>query len=127
MPKWLVIGAIAAVILLVCDELAQRALARAGAMTAANAAEPLPPPAARAAAPAAPGAARPVVITASEPVWLQVYEKGGKQFIRACSTRAEFTPSRQRRPRRCSRPRKPEALRITVGNATRRPSARPAR
>src|SRR5687768_9445837 len=84
MPKWLVFGAIAAVLLLVLvmtwlnersvqgtdEELADSPIAAASEPSG-----PAPAPAA-----ATPAAAGPVAITANEPVWIQVYEKGGAKL-----------------------------------------------
>jgi transcriptional regulator with XRE-family HTH domain len=122
MPKWLVFGAIAAVLLLVLlmnwfnnrsiegsdDPAEQTAAAPADPATAA------PQPA----APAQPAAQGPVVLTAIEPVWLQVYERGGSKLFEgelAANQRFEVPPSATAPMLRTG---KPEAIRITVGFAT---------
>lgn len=122
MPKWLVFGAIAAVLVLVLvmswlnersfqgtDETAADSPATA---TAPEAAAPAPVPAAPAAV-----AQGPVAITANEPVWLQVYEKGGARLfegVLAAGQRYDV-PTDATAP--MLRTGKPEALRISVGTA----------
>jgi hypothetical protein len=68
----------------------------------------------RAAPPAASG---PVVLTASAPVWLQVYEKGGKSLFSGelASGQVYAVPADAKAP--LLKTGKPEALRVTVGNA----------
>ena len=121
MPKWLVFGAIAAVVLLVVvmSWLSQRSVQgtdetandSAAAIAAADPAGPAPGPAT--AAPAAQGV---VVITANEPVWIQVKDgaatlkagvlEAGQSFeVPATATAPALTTG------------KPEALRIAVGTA----------
>jgi cytoskeletal protein RodZ len=120
MPKWLVFGAIAAVLVLVLvmswlndrslsepDEVANEAVAEAAAPIAAT-----PPPAA---APVQP-ASGPVVLTANEQVWIQVKDgattlkegllEPGQSFeVPATATAPVLMTG------------KPEALRISVGTA----------
>jgi cytoskeletal protein RodZ len=121
MPKWLVFGAIAAVLILVlvmswlnersfrgADETTADATATAGAPEAAA---PAPPPAAPAVV-----AQGPVVITANEQVWLQVKDgattlkegvlEAGQSFEVPASAAAPVLMTG-----------KPEALRISVGTA----------
>jgi len=119
MPKWLVFGAIAAVALLVVvmSWLNQRSVQ--GPDEAANdsaatiaAAEPV----ASAPAIAAPAAQGVVVITANEPVWIQV--KDGPTTLKAGVLEAGQSfeiPSTATAPRLTTG--KPEALRIAVGTA----------
>lgn len=122
MPKWLVFGAIGAVIalVLVMTWLNKRSLE--GPATASNeptASAPAPattnaPPAA---APAPVAAQGPVVITANEPVWLQVSEKGGVTLFSgelAAGQRFDV-PATATAP--VLKTGKPEALRISVGTA----------
>ena len=123
MPKWLVFGAIVAVIvLIVADELAQPPLARADREPTARgcAAAPAPATAAprRAAAPAPPPAQGPVVLDRDRAGLAPGHAMQGKTLFsgHACS---------RARPLRCPptatapvlKTGKPEALRITVGNA----------
>jgi hypothetical protein len=131
MPKWLVFGAIAAVLVLVlvmswlnersfrgADETPADATATAGAPEAAA---PAPAPASPAAA-----AQGPVAITANEPVWLQVYEKGGAKLfegVLAAGQRYDV-PATATAP--MLRTGKPEALRISVGTADAPPVGPPA-
>lgn len=83
MPKWLVIGAIVAVLLVVgvMSWLNNRALdsdepqANVAAVATAPA---IPAPAPPQAAPAAQG---PVVLSAAQPLWMQVKEKGGETYF----------------------------------------------
>ena len=120
MPKGLVIGAIFAVILLVLvmSWLSRRSLEQpdeTAANTAAPAASATPPPAA--APPAAPAAQGPVVLTASDAVWLQVSEKGGATlFSGLLQPGQSYTvPATATAP--VLKTGKPEALRVTVGTA----------
>lgn len=120
-PKWLVLGAIAAVLLLVAalnwmrgrdlDEPDGATAAQDG--VAATPASAVPPPPA---APLAPPSG-PVVITANEPAWIKVTERGGATLyqgelragqsyeVPASATAPLLTTGR------------PEALRIAVGTA----------
>lgn len=117
MPKWLVIGAIAAVIVvaLLFTWLNNRSL------------EPTDEPAIETAAPAqpaatapapVPAASAPVVLTAIEPVWIRVYQKDGPAlFERVLGAGESFrVPTTATAP--LLRTGKPEALKITVGTAT---------
>ena len=120
MPKGLVIGAILAVIVLVLvmSWLSRRSLEQpdeSATNTAAPAAPATPPPAA--APPAAPAAQGPVVLTASDAVWLQVSEKGGATlFSGLLQPGQSYTvPATAAAP--VLKTGKPEALRVTVGTA----------
>ena len=119
MPKWLVIGAIAAVLVLVLvmSWLNQQSVqgsdeaANDSAATAAVPAEPAPGPAITAAA-----AQGNVVITANEPVWIQV--KDGPTTLKAgvLETGQSFeVPATATAPVLTTG--KPEGLRISVGTA----------
>jgi len=129
MPKWLVFGAIAAVLVLVLvmswlNERSFRGTDKAADSPATAAA---PEAAAPGPAPAAPAAVAqgPVAITANEPVWLQVYEKGGAKLfegVLAAGQRYDV-PTTATAP--LLRTGKPEALRISVGTAD-APSVGPA-
>lgn len=117
MPRWLVIGAIAAVILLVLllSWLNERSLEDSDEPAANVAATATAPPAA---APAQPPAAQgPVVINATEQAWLQVYEKGGTSYFSGMLNAGQaFTiPPSATAP--LLKTAKPEALRIMVGTA----------
>jgi cytoskeletal protein RodZ len=121
MPKWLVFGAIAAVLILVlvmswlnersfrgADETTADATATAGAPEAAA---PAPPPAAPAVV-----AQGPVVITANEQAWIQV--KDGATTLKAglLEVGQSFeVPATAKAPVLTTA--KPEALRIAVGTA----------
>ena len=123
MPKWLVFGAIAAVLVLVLvmSWLNERSFedpeAAANESIAADAApeEEAPAPVPAAPAPAVQG---PVVLTAVEPVWIQVYERSGARLFEgelAAGQRYDV-PTTATAP--LIRTGKPEALRISVGTAT---------
>jgi cytoskeleton protein RodZ len=118
MPKSLVFGAIAAVILLVVlmTWLNERSLSEGEDTNSAPAptqpAQPAQRPAAQpAAAPAAQGA---VVLTATEPVWIQVTDQGKTLFSGQLGAGQSFTvPPTATAP--LLKAGKPEALKITVG------------
>ena len=119
MPKWLVFGAIAAVLLLVLvmSWLNERSIGDTDEPgDEPVAASVAPPQAGPAAAPAAPVAQGPVVITANEQVWLQV--KDGTTVLKAGLLEAgqsfEVPPTAQAPVLMTG---KPEALRISVGTA----------
>ena len=117
MPKWLVLGGIAAVLLLVLlfRWLSDRALYGTDEAEPVNqvAAAPGPAPAP---APAA-AAQGPVVLTALEPVWLAVYDKAGASYFSGMlNTGQSFTvPAEAMAP--LLKTGKPEALRIMAGTA----------
>ena len=117
MPKWLVLGAIAAVILIVLlmSWLSNRSLNQADEPANVAAAAPSAPM--PAAAPPQVAAQGPVILTASAPVWLSIYDKAGtKYFEGTLGAGQSFTV-----PPSASAPLlktgKPEALRINVGSA----------
>jgi cytoskeleton protein RodZ len=120
MPKWLVIGAVVAVILLVVamswlnrrslrpDEAATNALAASAPVQAAQAPTP---------APATPAAQDAVVLTAVAPAWIQVTDQGKTLFM------GELLPGQTYSvPPTATAPLlkagKPEALKVTVGTST---------
>jgi hypothetical protein len=119
MPKWLVFGAIAAVLLLVLlmSWLNQRSLQDPQVEEQA-AAPPLATPTNSAPQPTAPPQVQgPVVLTATAPSWIQVTDQGHTLF------QGELAPGqRYEVPQTASAPLlkagKPEALQITVGEAT---------
>ena len=118
MPKWLVLGAIAAVVLLVVVMTILNRRALEDDDVAAVAEQPVaeaPVPAVPAPDPAA--ASGPVVLTATEPVWLQVYERGGKQLFTGelAAGQVYAVPAEAKAP--LLKTGKPEALRISVGSA----------
>jgi cytoskeletal protein RodZ len=120
MPKWLVLGAIVAVILVVLlfSWLNNRSLeptedaAPAVAATAPSQTSAMP------ATPSAAAATGPVVVTALQPVWIRVYQKGGPAlFERVLGAGESYrVPPSAEAP--LLRTGKPEALKITVGTAT---------
>ena len=123
MPKWLVIGTVIAVIVLVVlmSWLNKRSLEQPdetnNSVVAANSAAPAPPAATPAAQPAASivqGQA--VVLTATDAVWLQVTDKGTVLYSGILQAGQTFTV-----PPNASAPilktAKAEALKVTVGSA----------
>ncbi|QIK78390.1 helix-turn-helix domain-containing protein [Sphingomonas piscis] len=117
MPKWLVFAAIVAVIILVAGlswynrrSLEQPADQPAGI----NAVEPVVATATQPQAPA-PSAQGPVVVSATEPAWVQVKDQGRTLFEGMMSPGQTFAvPATATAP--LLKAGKPEALRITVGN-----------
>jgi cytoskeletal protein RodZ len=120
MPKWLVIGAVVALILLVVlmSWLNRRSLDQSDDNTpvaASTAPQPAPRPAAPAPAPAA--AQGPVVLTATGPAWIQVTDQGKSLFQGELAPGQSYTvPATATAP--LLKAGKPEALRINVGTAT---------
>ena len=120
MPKGLVIGAIAAVIVLIVlmSWLNRRSLdqTEAPAATETNAVAPAAPqqPAAPAAAPAT--TQGPVVLTAIAPVWLQVSEQGGASLFSGMLQPGQTYAVPVTATAPVLKTGKPEALRINVGN-----------
>jgi cytoskeleton protein RodZ len=117
MPKTLVFGAIAAVLvlILVMTWLNKRSLEQpddntTNAAAAAPAEQPSAPP------PAATAGQQPVVLTAVQPVWVQVSEKGGATLFAGMLQPGQTyaVPSTAAAP--VLKTGKPEALRVTVGN-----------
>ena len=122
MPKWLVIGAVAAVILLIAvmSWLNRRSLDQTGEPAA-------PPPAATVPAqPAQPAAATPVqastaqgpvVLTATAPAWIQVTDQGKTLFEGQLAPGQTYAvPATATAP--LLKAGKPEALQVKVGTAT---------
>lgn len=129
MPKWLVFAAIAAIILVVIalTWLNERSLeepeaAPAVAETNSAAAEPAP-----AAQQAPPVNQRPVVLTATDRVWLRVYERDGRTLFEAELGIGQHyqVPATATEP--LLRTGKPQALRITVGDEVAPPVGPPER
>ena len=119
MPKWLVIGAVIAVIVLVLlmTWVNSRSLEQPASpmSNAAPAPEPAAP-AARVTPQPAPVAGQPVVLAATAPVWLQVSEKGGASLFSGTLQPGQTyaVPATATAP--VLKTGKPEALRITVGS-----------
>jgi cytoskeletal protein RodZ len=129
MPKGLVIGAIAAVILLIAimSWLNQRSLQGTDEPVAATDPNTVAPQAAAATQTPAPAATQgPVVLTATVPVWLQVSERGGATLFSGMlqSGQAYTVPATATAP--VLKTGKPEALRINVGNTVAGPVGPPA-
>jgi cytoskeletal protein RodZ len=127
MPKWLVFGAIAAVILLVLglSWLNERSLEDSD-QPAVAAAGDTPAPAATAPAAQAPTATPqgPVVLTATAPAWIQVTDGGKSLFAGELAKGQTYTvPATATAP--MLKAGKPEALRVNVGTATAPPVGPP--
>jgi len=122
MPKWLVFAGIAAVILVVVvmSWLNRRSLEQPEAPAINTSAAPAPtaptpaPPPAPTPAPAVQG---PVVLNATDAVWLQVYQKGGATLFSGTLQPGQTfaVPATATAP--LLKTGKPEALRINVGSA----------
>lgn len=122
MPRGLVIGAIGAVVVLIAlmSWLNNRSLEQQPEEPATNEvaqapAAPAPRPAAPAAA--APAAQGPVVLTATDAVWLQVSEKGGATLYSGMLQPGQTYSVPQNATAPVLKTGKPEALKITVGTA----------
>jgi cytoskeletal protein RodZ len=130
MPKWLVFGAIAAVIALVVvmSWLNKRSLEEPDAASnepVATASAPATPSAPPAAAPA-PTAQGPVVLTATAPSWIQVTDQGKTLFSGELAPGQRFeVPATATAP--LLKAGKPETLQVTVGGATAPPVGPPGR
>jgi cytoskeleton protein RodZ len=118
MPKWLVLGAIAAVILLIVlmSWLNKRSLEQPQSDAPAAVAPANKPAQPRAAASAAPSAQGPVVLTAVAPAWIQVTDQGKTLFMGELQPGQTYSvPATATAP--LLKAGKPEALRINVGAA----------
>jgi cytoskeleton protein RodZ len=130
MPKWLVFGGIAAVILLVVvmSWLNRRSLEQPEEVatntpaTVATAPTPTPAPT-PAPASVAQGA---VVLNATEAVWLQVYQKGGSTLFSGTLQPGQTFAVPPSATAPLLKTGKPEALRINVGSAVAPPVGPPA-
>ena len=120
MPKWLVISAIAAVILLVVvmSWLSRRSLSQDEnqQVASAPASQPVSRPAPQQVTPAPATAQGPVVLTAIAPAWIQVTDQGKNLFEGELQPGQSFTV-----PQTATQPMlkagKPEALKVSVGSA----------
>ena len=126
MPKWLVLGAVAAVILLIVlmSWLNRRSLNQPDEGAATNVAAPAATAPTRPAPPPATAAQGPVVLTATGPAWVQIKDQGKTLFEGQLAPGQAFTvPPTAVAP--VLKAGAPEALRITVGSAV-APSVGPA-
>ncbi|MEA3057814.1 MAG: hypothetical protein QOF34_629 [Sphingomonadales bacterium] len=130
MPKWLVLGAVVAVIVLIIlmSWLNSRSLDQPDETTNAPAAAATAPAQAPQPSTAAPAQAAqgPVVLTAVQPVWLQVGEKGGATLFSGMLQPGQTyaVPATAAAP--VLKTGKPEALKISVGNSIAPPVGPPA-
>jgi cytoskeletal protein RodZ len=117
MPKWLVITAVAAIIVLILlmTVLNRRELEQPGDVQSNEvAAATTPPPAAPTPPPAAANAQAPVVLAAIAPAWIQITDQGNSLFQGELQPGQTYTvPATATAP--LLKAGKPEALRITVG------------
>ena len=130
MPRWLVVSAVAAIIvlILVMTLLNHRALEQPGPTAATP-----PPTAAVAPKPpmqqptAPPGAAQgPVVLTATGPAWIQVTDQGKTLFMGELQPGQAYTvPATATAP--LLKAGKPEALKVTVGSTVAPPVGPPGK
>lgn len=119
MPKWLVIGTIVALVVIVglMSWLNNRSLeqtdngANAPVATAANA----PPAQQPAQAAATPPAAGPVLLTATDAVWMQITESGGTTLFSGVLQAGQTFTVPPQSSGAMLKTAKPEALKITVG------------
>jgi cytoskeletal protein RodZ len=129
MPKWLVFGGIAAVVLLVVvmSWLNRRSLEQPDEAATNTPAAAAPAPATPAPAPApTPAAQGPVVLNAAQPVWLQVYQKGGATLFSGTLQPGQTFAVPPTATAPLLKTGKPEALRINVGSAVAPPVGPPA-
>jgi cytoskeletal protein RodZ len=126
MPKWLVFGAIGAVILLVIGMtwLSNRSLD--GPDEINNVATAEAPPTAQPAPPPAPAAQQPVVVTATDAVWLQITDKGGATLFSGVLQPGQSYPVPATAAAPLLRTGKPEGLQVKVGNSVAPPIGPPA-
>lgn len=129
MPRWLVITAIAAIVLVVIGMtwLNRRALQETGPAPVEAVEEtpgPAAPPAGQQTAAAPQG---PVVLTATDPVWLRVYERDGRTLFQGELSTGQSYQVPQTATEPLLHTGKPEALRITVGGEAAPPIGPPAR
>lgn len=134
MPKWLVLAAIVAVIVIVVlmswlnrRSLEQPEQAPPAEITATAATQPAGPPAQQAAVPAPAATAQgPVVLNAIEPAWIQVTDQGKTLFEGMLQPGQTFAvPPNAAAP--LLKAGKPEALRVTVGSAVAPPVGPPGK
>ena len=130
MPKWLVLGTIGGLIVLVVlmSWLNQRSLEQPEeASNAPAAVSEAPPPARSGPQPAAtPAAGQAVVLTATAPVWLQVSDKSGATLFSGMLQPGQTYAVPATAPAPVLKTGKPEALRINVGSQVAPPVGPPA-
>lgn len=120
MPKWLVIGTVIGLIVIVAlmSWLNNRSLEQPDETgnTAVAAAPATPAPAPRPAQPAPPAAHAPVVLAATAPVWFQVSEKGGATLFSGMLQPGQTYAVPPTATAPVLKTGKPEALQIKVGD-----------
>jgi hypothetical protein len=135
MPKWLVIGTIVGLVVLVAlmSWLNNRSLEQPDETANAPAAEaqaPSTPSTAAAPAPQTPSAAaagQPVVLVASQPVWFQVSEKGGATLFSGMLQPGQIYAVPPTATAPVLKTGKPEALQVKVGSQVAPPVGPPAK
>jgi len=129
MPKWLVLGAIGAVILMVLifSWLQNRSVSETDEPTVAESPAPSTPAApAQQQQPQQQAANGPVVLTATAPSWIQVTDQGRTLFSGELGAGQSFNvPATATAP--LLKAGKPESLRVTVGGAVAPPVGPPGR
>jgi len=130
MPKWLVLGTVAAVIVLIVlmSWLNKRSLEQPESATPVAAAPANKPAQARPTAPppAAASAQGPVVLTAVAPAWIQVTDQGKTLFMGELQPGQSYTvPPTATAP--LLKAGKPEALKVNVGGAVAPPVGPPGK
>jgi len=126
MPKSLVIGAILAVIVLIAAMSWLRSRSLEPDETAANAPATAPAVQPSAPPPAPTPASEPVVLTATDAVWLQVYEKGGATMFSGNLQPGQTYAVPPTATAPLLKTGKPEAIRVSVGNRVLPPVGPPA-
>ena len=128
MPRWLVLAALGAIVLAVIAMtwLNNRSLEQPEAAPEATAADTAATPAPAVQQPQPAAAAGPVLLTATERVWLQVYERDGRTLFQGELGDGQHyqVPATATDP--LLRTGKPQALRITVGGEVAPPVGPPA-
>lgn len=118
MPRWLVMAALLALVAAVAAFLLMRDRELSGPDESAAPIEETAPVAGPAPEPAVPATATgPVVITANEPVWIQVRERGGRTLFQAemATGQSYEVPATATAP--VLRTGRPQSIRIAVGTA----------
>jgi len=125
MPKWLVLLAVVGVIAVIAALLFFRNREINGPDEGSPQAVAAPQDPAAGAPAGAATPAGPVVITANEPAWLQVYEKGGRTLFQGQLGAGQSYEVPQAATAPLLKTGKPEALRVAVGTADAPPVGQP--
>lgn len=125
MPRWLVIAALVALVAVAAAFLLLRDRDLSAPDEVAAVEEPAAGPATPAPAPVAAAPSGPVVITANEPAWIQVSERGGRTLFQGelASGQSFEVPATATNP--VLRTGRPQSIRIAVGTADAPPVGAP--